>query len=259
MNRIVLQQLQLPVVNGTYEEVLKEMEQGLTSFCGRFAVFFEGNLLSRAISEKDVCNCVRSADWIFPDGIVICRLLSVYSKEKISRISGPTFILKACEYGQKLGWRHFFYGGTPETLEKLSANLKEKYPELCIAGMYAPPFRPLNEQEEFEVKERIESSKADFLWVGLGGPKQEFWILKHRDKISVPIMLGVGAAFDFHSGTRPWAPCWIRKIGMEWLWRMFSGGRKTFQRNIRCILCTLWYLFHEKIRVMLTLSPGKRN
>ncbi len=247
MNRLILQQLDLPLINSNYDTALQEMTKILPESSGRFAVFFEGNLLSRAISDKEVCRCIRSADWIFPDGIVICHLLSLYSKQKISRISGPTFMLKACEFGQTRNWKHFFYGGTPETLKKLINNLKSKYPDLQVAGTYAPPFRPLNVSEELEVKELIENSNTDFLWVGLGGPKQEFWIRDHRHKIKVPVMLGVGAAFDFHSGVRPWAPVWIRKIGMEWLWRMFSGGRKTFCRNIRCVLHCLWYFLCKKL------------
>ena len=93
----------------------------------------------------------------------------------------------------------------------------------------------MTEAEERALQEKIEQSRADLLWVALGGPKQEFWMQAHQGKIDVPVMLGVGAAFDFHSGSRPWAPRWVRRWGLEWLWRMVSGGRKTFLRNCRCV------------------------
>ena len=111
--------------------------------------------------------------------------------------------------------------------------LREKMPDLLVAGTYSPPFRPLAREEEMEVKNRIEESGADILWVGLGAPKQEKWMAEHIEKISVPLMLGVGAAFDFHSGNRKWAPAWIRKIGMEWFYRMLTGGRRVFFRNAK--------------------------
>ncbi len=249
ISRVRLHKLRLNIIDSNIPQILDMLKDSLSSYKGKFAIFMEGNLLSHFLQDKAVRACIRNADFVFPDGVSVSKLASVTKKSHVCRISGPTFILKACEYGQALGWRHFFYGGTPETLDKLINNLKSKYPDLQIAGTYVPPFRPLNASEEQEVKELIENSNADFLWVGLGGPKQEFWILEHQDKINVPIMLGVGAAFDFHSGVRPWAPAWIRKVGFEWLWRMLSGGRKTFIRNIRCVFhCSLYYLivkFHS--------------
>ena len=247
--QIYLPKLNLNIIDSNVQQILEMLKDELSSYRGKFVIFMEGNLLSHFLQDKVVRKCIRKADFVFPDGVAVSELASVTKRSHVSRISGPTFMLKACEYGQALNWRHFFYGSTPETLEKLVNNLKAQFPDLQIAGAYAPPFRPLNDAEEQDVKERIESSKTDFLWVGLGGPKQEFWILEHRNKISVPIMLGVGAAFDFHAGVRPWAPAWIRKIGMEWLWRMFSGGRRTFVRNIRCVIHCSWYLFCEKFHL----------
>ena len=111
---------------------------------------------------------------------------------------------------------------------------------LLSGTAYAAEVR--DDAEEAEVREQINSAKPDFLWVGLGGPKQEYWIVQHRQVLNVPVMLGVGAAFDFHSGTRPWAPKIIRVLGLEWLWRMFSGGRRTFFRNVRCVSVVAWFL-----------------
>ena len=117
-----------------------------------------------------------------------------------------------------------------------------------VAGTYSPPFRPLTEEEDLDVKKRIEESSADVLWVGLGAPKQELWITEHLDRIRVPLMLGVGAAFDFHSGTKPWAPKLIRVIGLEWAWRMFiTGGPRIFQRGIDVLPAFIHIIFRDAV------------
>lgn len=251
MKTILLKELGLEIADSDYESFLEELRGQLSGLHGGFAVFFEGNLLSMAIGDDGIRELLGKADWIFPDGVAVAKLASWHSGKRVERISGPTFMLKACEYGQRFGWRHFFYGGTPESLSSLTAKLTSLYPEMIVAGSYAPPFRPLNETEEAEVRDRITSANPHFLWVGLGGPKQEYWIVQHRQTLNVPVMLGVGAAFDFHSGTRPWAPKVVRIIGLEWLWRMFSGGRRTFFRNIRCVSIVAWFLVRRYFALKL--------
>ena len=254
MNRILLDEFQFGVADSDYERTLDEFRAILPEADGRFVVFFEGNLLSCCLRDEKVRDCLSRADFILPDGVAVAKLASWKCGHPVERISGPTFLLKACEYGQKYHWKHYFYGGTPESLAALTSKLKTAYPELLIAGSYAPPFRPLTEQEDAELMEQIKECRPDFLWVGLGGPKQEFWIQAHRGKLHVPVMLGVGAAFDFHSGARPWAPPLIRKLGLEWLWRAFSGGRKTFFRNLRCVSAVSWYLL--KVRLKKTFGKA---
>ncbi|MBQ9771247.1 MAG: WecB/TagA/CpsF family glycosyltransferase [Lentisphaeria bacterium] len=235
MKRVELSGTELQVVNSNYEVVLSLLEQKLSNYSNKFVVFFEGNLLSLCSGDPNVLACLKQADFIFPDGTAVAKLASWQGGVPVERVSGPTFLLKACEYGQSLGWKHFFYGGTPESLEALTLKLKSDYPDLKIVGSYSPPFRALTDLEELDLKRMVDESKPDFLWVGLGGPKQEFWIQAHRESLNVPIMLGIGAAFDFHSGSRPWAPKIIRKLGLEWLWRMVSGGKRTFIRNLKCV------------------------
>ena len=255
MQKTTLKEIGLEISDSDYDSFLEELREQLPSLRGEFAVFFEGNLLSLAIGNAEIQELLGKARWIFPDGIAVSKLASWESGHKVERISGPTFMLRACEYGQRFGWRHFFYGGTPDSLQALTAKLTSLYPEMIVAGTYAPPFRPLDESEEAEVRRQIDSAKPHFLWVGLGGPKQEYWIVEHRQALDVPFMLGVGAAFDFHSGTRPWAPKSFRVLGLEWLWRMFSGGRRTFFRNIRCVSVVAWFLFRR--RLALTFSKKR--
>ena len=201
----------------------------------RFLCFCEANLLSHALAEAGVRQALAQAEAVFADGIAMMVLSRLQRSPLPERIPGPSFLLAACEYGLVKRWRHFFYGGAPGVADRLAFNLRSKYPALQVAGTHCPPFRRLTEAEELEIKVKIESSRPHLLWVALGSPKQELWAAEHVGKIKVPVTLPVGAAFDFHAGNRPWAPSWVRKIGMEWAFRMFTGGRQTFTRNLRCV------------------------
>jgi N-acetylglucosaminyldiphosphoundecaprenol N-acetyl-beta-D-mannosaminyltransferase len=141
-----------------------------------------------------------------------------------------SLLLKVCEYGEKRGWRHFFYGGNEGVADLMAEKLKEKFPGLITAGTYFPPFRPLTLEEDKEVVDLINQARPDIVWVGLGLLKQEQWIADHLNKIDVPWMVGVGGAFDYHSRAIPWAPNWIQAIGMEWLFRIILQPRQRFKR-----------------------------
>jgi N-acetylglucosaminyldiphosphoundecaprenol N-acetyl-beta-D-mannosaminyltransferase len=134
-------------------------------------------------------------------------------------------MLKCLEHGQALGWRHFFLGGREQVLEDLANKMRGQFPQANIVGWHSPPFRPLSAEEDQQLVDLINAAKPDFLWVGLGAPKQEKWIAAHLDKIHVPVQLGVGAAFDFHSGHIKRAPVWMQKNGLEWLYRMLKDKR----------------------------------
>ena len=236
----------IPVNISNMEQALIEVETLIKLQQHHYVCFFEGNLFARSIREKEVHDVISAASLVYPDGIIIAKELEWNTKKKASRVSGPAFLLKACEYGIKHNWRHFFLGGEDGVAQKIAMNLLKKYPDLEIAGYYTPPFRELNEEEELQIKHEIENNHTDLLWVGLGGPKQEFWMRKHLNTINVPVMLGVGAAFDFHSGNRPWAPPIIRKMGFEWLYRMLRGGKRTFLRNVKCLNSLFNVLLNDK-------------
>lgn len=240
----------------SYPEALRQVEHLIKLGNGHFVCFFEANLFYQALKKPEVKEVINAASLIYPDGIAGAKVLGWSTGKTVERISGPTFILKACEYGVGRNWRHFFLGGEEGVAERLSQKLQSQYPGMQIAGCYCPPFRPLTEDEEREVKQMIEASKADLLWVGLGGPKQEFWMRAHLGNIKVPVMLGVGAAFDFHSDNRPWAPRWIRRWGLEWGYRMVSGGKNTMKRNIKCVSYISGVLALDFIKSKLRRKPG---
>lgn len=202
---------------------------------GAFACFCEASLLSNVMREAAVARAVCAADAVFADGVALVLLARLQGHRLPERIPGPTFILAACEYGVARGWKHFFYGGAPGVADRLAHRLADRFPGLRVVGTFSPPFRDLTPREEAEVKARIEGSGADILWVCLGSPRQELWVAERVGRIRVPVMLPVGAAFDFHAGYRLWAPACVRRLGMEWAFRAVTGGPQTFRRNLRCV------------------------
>jgi N-acetylglucosaminyldiphosphoundecaprenol N-acetyl-beta-D-mannosaminyltransferase len=234
------------------EAALRFVDEILKSGKSRYFCFCEASLLSSLIRDAALRQTLSSADAVFPDGIAMIALARLNGHAPPARIPGPSFLLAACAYGVERGWRHFFYGGAPGVADRLAARLRERYPGIIIAGTHSPPFRPLSADEELADTRRIALAKPDLLWVCLGSPKQERWCADHVGRIKVPLMLAVGAAFDFHSNERPWAPVWIRKAGLEWLFRALTGGRKTFIRNVKCVTIVGMYLIKTALRGWVT-------
>ena len=217
------------------EQALKEVEALIESGGRHYVNFFEGNMLHWAYSRQEIRDVLNGATLCYPDGIAVAKLASWRVGRPVERVSGPTFILKACEYGVQHGWRHFFYGGKEGVAEELKTALTQLYPGLQVVGTCCPPFREATEKELDALCDELREKKVDLLWVALGGPRQEQWMHRHLGRIPVPVMLGVGAAFDFHTSHQAWAPKWIRIIGMEWLWRLCTGGKRVFVRNVTCV------------------------
>jgi N-acetylglucosaminyldiphosphoundecaprenol N-acetyl-beta-D-mannosaminyltransferase len=168
-----------------------------------------------------------------PDGAPILWAGRAAGAREMGRVRGPDLLPAACELAAHHRWRAFFYGGSPGTAERLATRLAERFPELLVAGTYAPPFRDLTPEEDAAVVERINSSGADLVWVGLSAPKQERWMAAHRERLRSPVLIGVGAAFDIHAGLKPQAPAWMRPLGLEWLFRLALEPRRLWSRYLR--------------------------
>ena len=176
-----------------------------------------------------------------PDGkplSLICRMRGYGTAQ---RVAGPDLMPEILRVSEEKGYRHYFYGSTEQTLRALEKNLREKYPRLNIAGVYSPPFRKLTEEEDIETIKMINETKPDFLWVGLGAPKQERWMYEHRGKIDA-VMLGVGAAFDFHAGTAKRAPKWMQEFYLEWLYRLIQDPKRLLRRYVRSNAQFIWLI-----------------
>jgi N-acetylglucosaminyldiphosphoundecaprenol N-acetyl-beta-D-mannosaminyltransferase len=168
-----------------------------------------------------------------PDGMSIVWLMRLLGYNEVSRVYGPDLLLRVCKHSLKKGYKHFFYGGAPGVPEKLAQSLSDQFPGLKIAGTYSPPFRTLSDDEDRDIIQLIDESNADIVWVGLGSPKQEIWMDDHVNKLKAPVLVGVGAAFDFISGTKKQAPKWIQGSGFEWLFRLVTEPRRLWKRYIQ--------------------------
>ena len=184
-----------------------------------------------ALLDDDHRNDLNVADLATSDGMPVTWTLRRLGFPAQQRINGPDLMWKYCEKAEKVGRKIYFYGSTVEVLAILESKLRAAFPELQIAGMYSPPFRELTAAEDDDVVERINASGACIVFVGLGCPRQEHWMFQHRGKINA-VMIGVGAAFNYHAGTIKRAPVWMQNIGLEWLHRVASDPKRLWKRYL---------------------------
>jgi N-acetylglucosaminyldiphosphoundecaprenol N-acetyl-beta-D-mannosaminyltransferase len=189
------------------------------------------------------------AGLVTPDGMPLVWLGRLSGHREMTRVYGPDLMLACCAASTAFGWRHFFYGGGEGVAELLSDRLRERFPALQIVGTYTPPFRPLAEGEEADVARQIEASRADIVWVGLSTPKQERWMAAHVGRVAAPVLIGVGAAFDFHAGLKAQAPRWIQRSGLEWLFRLATEPRRLWRRYLRNNPRFVWRVAMQQLGV----------
>ncbi len=177
---------------------------------------------------------LNSADIVVPDGVPVVWTMRLLGVRRQRRVYGPDLTLHACRLCAERGWPVFLYGSTEGVLEKLEANLERRFPGLHVAGKCSPPFRPMTEDEDRLLVERINASGARVVLVGLGMPKQDGWIHDHVGRVRA-VMMGVGAAFDFHAGTLRQAPAWMQRMGLEWFFRLLTEPRRLWRRYLRVV------------------------
>ncbi|MCK9602802.1 MAG: WecB/TagA/CpsF family glycosyltransferase [Candidatus Omnitrophica bacterium] len=182
--------------------------------------------------DEQVLKSVNSADLVTPDGMPVVWLGRLKGHKDITRVYGPDLMWEICAISENKGYRNYFYGSTPEVLSGLRKRLLVCLPGLKIAGYFSPPFYPLTEEEDKKIINMINNCKADILWVGLGSPKQDIWMHEHRDAIGAPVIIGVGAAFDFLSGLKKQAPRWMQRSGLEWLFRLITEPKRLWKRYL---------------------------
>ena len=191
------------------------------------------NVHTTVMSDKDEeYRKIQNAAFLaLPDGSPLALVQRLRGYKGAEQVAGPDLMPALWKATENTHISHYFYGSTQDTIDALEKGLKTKYPGLKIAGMEAPPFRPLTEEEDEEAVKRINESGAGIVWVGLGAPKQERWMYEHRDRINA-LMLGVGAGFDFHAGTVKRAPSWMRNHYLEWLYRLIQDPKRLWKRYV---------------------------
>jgi N-acetylglucosaminyldiphosphoundecaprenol N-acetyl-beta-D-mannosaminyltransferase len=218
--------VQIPDVVSRMEEWIKRRDA-----C-RYIAVTDMHSLMQAQHAESFKRILLDADLVVPDGFPLVWLGRRKGIALRRRVYGPELMERFCEESTAQGYRHFFYGGAQGVAEDLSIRLTARFPALQIAGTYCPPFRPLTQQEDEQVVSMINGVRADVVWVGLGAPKQERWMSEHQRRLNAPVLVGVGAAFDFHTGRIAQAPLWMREHGLEWLFRLSREPGRLWRRYL---------------------------
>ncbi|MFD0047942.1 WecB/TagA/CpsF family glycosyltransferase [Actinomycetes bacterium NPDC127524] len=191
--------------------------------------------------DSSYCKVQNGGLMAIPDGGPLSTVGRKRGFESMERITGPSLMEEVFKISVENGYRHYFYGSTEQALEKLCKKLSHEYSSIEIAGSYSPPFRPLTSEEDMEIIKKINDSNPDFVWVGLGAPKQEIWMAEHQGKVN-GIMLGVGAGFDYYVGNIKRAPQWMQKNNLEWFYRLCQDPMRLFKRYFNTNLKFIWHV-----------------
>lgn len=215
----------------SWSEALQRLTNWASQRESRYVCICNVHSVVTATRDASFAKVVNEADMATPDGAPVAWMLRKLGFAGQQRINGPDLMWRYCEQATKIGQAIYLYGGTEQTLELLQQRLREAFPPLHIAGAYSPPFRPLSVQEDEDIVAQINASGAGAVFVSLGCPKQEIWMAEHRGRIDA-VMIGVGAAFDYHAGTIKRAPQWMQDHGLEWLHRLTSEPRRLWRRYL---------------------------
>lgn len=186
-----------------------------------------------------------------PDGMPMVWLGRWSGAREMDRVYGPDLLVEVCQASESAGWRHFFYGGAPGTAPDLAAHLQARFPKLIVAGTFTPPFRPLTTDEMKELQSIVSAARPDIMWIGLSTPKQERFMSATLSSLEVPVMIGIGAAFDLVSGKVRQSPRWIQRSGFEWLYRLVQEPKRLWKRYLKNNPLFV-------VRIMLQLSGLRR-
>lgn len=227
------------------ETTLRLLRDNLDSWRGKYICVANVHTTVTASRDADYLGVQNGAVMVLPDGGPLSKYSRAHGFSSAQRVTGPDLMRNILAQSAENGWSHYFYGSTPETLEKLKAVLDERYPGAKVAGMYSPPFRTLTPEEDDADVARINDATPDFVWVGLGAPKQERWMAAHKGRVHA-LMLGVGAAFDYEAGNIQRAPAWMQRHNLEWFYRLMQDPRRLLGRYLSTNLRFLAWAARQK-------------
>lgn len=213
------------------DEAVQRIARWSAARLSRYVCICNAHSVVTARQDTAFRRAVAEADMATPDGAPVAWMLKRQGARAQARISGPDLMLDYCAHAARSGESIYLYGSSETTLARLQQALLARWPALRIAGAESPPFRRLTAEEDAQAVARINASGAGTVWVSLGCPKQELWMAAHRGRVQA-VMIGVGAAFDFHAGVVPRAPRWMREHGLEWLHRLASEPRRLWRRYL---------------------------
>lgn len=212
-------------------DTVKYIENNLENLKGNYICISNVHTTVMSYEDNEYQKIQNGGALALPDGGPLSAISRKRGYKNAQRVTGPDLMDEIFRISEMKGYSHYFYGSTKETLMMMEVRLKEKYPKLNIAGMYSPPFKPNINVESDENIENINNLNADFIWVGLGAPKQEIWMNYHKNKIN-SLMIGVGAGFDYFAGTIARAPYWMQNNNLEWLYRLIQDPKRLLKRYL---------------------------
>jgi N-acetylglucosaminyldiphosphoundecaprenol N-acetyl-beta-D-mannosaminyltransferase len=237
--------LRVNLTASSYQSVVEKSLQWAKTRESRALVFANVHVVMEAVDSPSYRDCLNNSDIVSPDGVPLVWALKLLGRREASRVYGPDCTLAMLKSAAEKGVPVGFYGGSPEVLEALERVVRRDYPTLRIPFAMSPPFRQLTPEEDDEVVRKITDSGVRILFVGLGCPKQERWVIEHRGRVPA-VMFGVGAAFDFIAGSKKQAPRWMMRSGLEWLFRFATEPRRLARRylknNPRFVFLFAWQL-----------------
>jgi N-acetylglucosaminyldiphosphoundecaprenol N-acetyl-beta-D-mannosaminyltransferase len=201
------------------------------------------------VKDKNYNGAINNSFLSFADGKPLSFYAKLKGKKNISRIFGPTLFEKVLDYGQEKDIKHFFFGSSVETQNKMISNINNKYPKAIISGSIIPPFRPFTNEENEQFIGKMNESGADLFWIGLGAPKQELWMFENYKKLNRGVMIGIGAGFDYMAGNIMHAPEWMKNMALEWLYRLIQEPGRLWKRYLITNTLFIWYVFLEFIGI----------
>jgi N-acetylglucosaminyldiphosphoundecaprenol N-acetyl-beta-D-mannosaminyltransferase len=217
-----------------YERALDWIDASVAAGDREYVCVCNVHTVMASAEDKELRGALLGSSLNVPDGQPLVWALNLLGHSLEDRVYGPELMARACARSAESGQRLYLYGGRNQgALVQLALNLRQRYPGVKIVGGYSPPHRPLTYEERRSVTEEINGSHADVVWVGIGVPKQEKWMAKMRSELDAPVLIGVGAAFDFHAGLVPQAPNWIQENGLEWAYRFAHEPRRLWRRYVR--------------------------
>ena len=251
-----------PVSLISMNRMLTLLESWVRDRRDRFVVLRDVHGVMRARRDHELRKAHEVADVVAPDGMPLVWAARAAGADGISRVCGPDLLPAACQYGVGLGWRHYFYGGAPGVAEAMVGHLTKAYPGIQIAGFYSPPFHGMSQEEDEAICAKIRETRPDFVWVGLGTPKQEIWMHEHRGRCGGATMLGIGAAFDIYAGATSRAPRWMQDNGLEWAHRLIHEPKRLWRRYLLLapafVVLALLDVVRGRVR-LLALRPTRSN
>jgi N-acetylglucosaminyldiphosphoundecaprenol N-acetyl-beta-D-mannosaminyltransferase len=224
----------VPLALTDYERTIDWMDATIAAHARGYICVAAVHTVMACREDPDLHAAVLGSDLTVPDGQPLVWAMNALGHELPSRVYGPDLMARCCESAAVTGRRMFLYGGrNQDALVQLADKLRERYPGLKIVGGYSPPFRSLTSEEEDGLVAEINAAHPDIVWVGIGVPKQEKWMAAMRPRLDAPVLVGVGAAFDFHAGLVPQAPSWMQSIGLEWAYRFAQEPGRLWRRYLR--------------------------